>query len=257
MERIFEFVTGIAGSGPTVFNPGEASAVDRGGAPGRVHGAHHATVDHNQRNKDDDGRDQQVEPNQTAARCPAKGEDGQKYRDTHVPKPKMPALELAGRGFTLLEPKVIFKLWGRGSESRGAGLGRRKVGLCRFLTHWFDPISFWLLLRANAKKARARALFGLWPMAFSGIEGCTADKRPAFDGTPVAGLPVSIFGFQGEAGIDDEVHGGLVFKADVNGVVFTGGEYLGVGHRVALYLFKEIEAAGVLAAGGGCFGRGG
>src|SRR5258707_8468102 len=110
MERIFEFVAGIADAGPAVFNPGEASAVDRGGAPGRVHGTHHAAVDHDQPNKDDDGRNQQVEPNPTAARCPAKGEDGQKYRDTHVPKPKMLALKLPSGGFTLLETKGIFEL---------------------------------------------------------------------------------------------------------------------------------------------------
>jgi hypothetical protein len=31
-----------------------------------------------------------------------------------------------------------------------------------------------------------------------------ADQRPAFDGTPVAGLPVGVFGFQDEAGLDGE-----------------------------------------------------
>ena len=60
--------------------------------------------------------------------------------------------------------------------------------------------------------------------AISGIEACTADVRPSFDGTPVASLPVSVVGFQGEAGLDDEMHGGLVLKGDVNAVVFARGE---------------------------------
>ena len=52
-----------------------------------------------------------------------------------------------------------------------------------------------------------------------GTEACAADERPALDGTPVTGLQVGILGAQGEAGIDDKVHDGLVLKVDGDSVV--------------------------------------
>ena len=64
---------------------------------------------------------------------------------------------------------------------------------------------------------------------------------PALDGTPVAGLPVSVVGFQSEARFDDEVHGGLVFKRDVNAVVLAHGEELDVVQGFAFGFFKAVE----------------
>ena len=67
------------------------------------------------------------------------------------------------------------------------------------------------------------------------------DQRPVLDGTPVAGLPVCVFGFQCEAGIDNEVQRGFVLKADVNRMVLAGGEDLDKIHGLAFHLFKAIE----------------
>ena len=72
-----------------------------------------------------------------------------------------------------------------------------------------------------------------------------------FDGLPVAGLPVSVFGFQSKAGVDDEVQGGLVLKADVNGVAVSGGEELDAVHCLAFDLFHAMKGAVGIAADGG------
>ena len=88
------------------------------------------------------------------------------------------------------------------------------------------------------------------PPQCSGIAGLAADERPSLDGTPVAGLPISIIGFKSEAGLDDKVHGGLILKANVNGVILTGGKEFNVVQRLALGFFKAVEVASVIAADG-------
>jgi hypothetical protein len=75
-----------------------------------------------------------------------------------------------------------------------------------------------------------------------------ADQRPALDRTPVACLPVSVVGFQNEAGIDNEVQRGFVLKAHVNRVVLAGGIDLHKINELALDLFKAIERAPPVAA---------
>jgi hypothetical protein len=60
----------------------------------------------------------------------------------------------------------------------------------------------------------------------SGIVRLAADKRPLLNATVVAGLPVRVLGFNREAGLNVEVHNGFILKANVNGVVFTGGKEL-------------------------------
>ena len=49
-----------------------------------------------------------------------------------------------------------------------------------------------------------------------------ADERPSFDAPPVAGLPVRVLGFERKAGLDYEVHGGFILKANGNAVVLAG-----------------------------------
>jgi hypothetical protein len=85
----------------------------------------------------------------------------------------------------------------------------------------------------------------------SGIAGLAADKRPSLDATPVAALPVSVIGFKGEARFDDKVHGGFILKANVNGVILTGGKKFNVVQRLALGFFKAVEAAAFITANGG------
>src|ERR1700740_281383 len=75
-----------------------------------------------------------------------------------------------------------------------------------------------------------------------------ADRRPAFDKTPVVGLPVSIFGFQGEAGIDGEVQRGLVLKADLNRMGLADSEDLDKVDSLAFPLFKAVDRAPTVAA---------
>src|SRR5882672_4811870 len=82
----------------------------------------------------------------------------------------------------------------------------------------------------------------LYPVCFA------VDQRPALDGTPVAAFPVSVFGFQGEAGIDDEVERGFILKADVNRVVLAGGKDLDKINGLAFDLFKAVERASTVTA---------
>src|SRR5262249_31229273 len=85
----------------------------------------------------------------------------------------------------------------------------------------------------------------------SGVEGCTADARPALEGTPVTGFPIGVIGFQGETGVDDHVKGGFVLKAHVYGVVAAGGKEFNEVDGLALELFHAMEAAvGVTANSG-------
>lgn len=74
------------------------------------------------------------------------------------------------------------------------------------------------------------------------------DQRPALDGTPVACLPVGVFGFKDEPGIDDKMQRGFVLKADVNRMVLTGGEDLDKINRLAFDLFKAIERSSTVSA---------
>ena len=75
-----------------------------------------------------------------------------------------------------------------------------------------------------------------------------ADQRPVFDRTPIPGLPVGVFGFQNEAGLDGEVERGLILKADVNRMVPAGSEDLDKVHGLAFDLFKAIERAPAVTA---------
>src|ERR1051326_4437422 len=100
-----------------------------------------------------------------------------------------------------------------------------------------------VLLSLALGKTRAHGL--------SASEGLAADERPAFDGTPVAGLPVSVFDFQDEAGVDDEVECGFILKADVDGVVVARGIDLGGLDDFALKLLHPMHAARRIAADGG------
>src|SRR5262245_33897440 len=79
---------------------------------------------------------------------------------------------------------------------------------------------------------------------------CAADERPAFDATPVARLPVRVSGFDGEAGIDGEVHRGPVGKAHVDHVVVARGVKLDEVDRFASDFFKTMKAAVAIAADG-------
>jgi len=75
-----------------------------------------------------------------------------------------------------------------------------------------------------------------------------ADQRPALDRTPVTGLPVGVFGFQNEPGLDGEVQRGFVLKADVNRMVPAGGENFDKIHGLAFDLFKAIDRAPAVPA---------
>jgi len=102
---------------------------------------------------------------------------------------------------------------------------------------------------------RDRGLILVCPSWFngfsSGTRGGGAENGPALDGLPVAGLPVSVFGFQEKARIDGEMQGGLILKANVNGVGLAGGEELDVVHDLAFHLFHAVDrAAGITADGG-------
>ena len=85
----------------------------------------------------------------------------------------------------------------------------------------------------------------------SGIVRLAADERPLLDATAVAGLPVRVLGFNREAGFNDEVHNGFILKANVNGVVFTGGKELNIVQRFALSFSKAVEVPAGIAADGG------
>jgi hypothetical protein len=82
-------------------------------------------------------------------------------------------------------------------------------------------------------------------------ERCAADQRQAFDETPVAGLAVGILAFQGEAGFNDEVHGGLVLKTHIDRVITTGGENFNHVHGLAGSFRKTIEGTARIATDGG------
>ena len=75
-----------------------------------------------------------------------------------------------------------------------------------------------------------------------------ANQRPTLEGTPVACLPVRIFGFQGETGIDDDVQTGFILKADVNGMVLASGEDLDKIDGLAFDLFKAVKSASTVTA---------
>src|SRR6185369_3576814 len=60
----------------------------------------------------------------------------------------------------------------------------------------------------------------LYPVCFA------VDQRPALDGTPVAGLPVGVFGLQDEPRINDKMQRGFVLEADLNRMGLAGGEDL-------------------------------
>src|SRR6476661_2828507 len=76
----------------------------------------------------------------------------------------------------------------------------------------------------------------------------TVDQRPALYRTPVPCLPVCIFGFQGEPGIDYKMQRRLVLKTDLNCMALAGGENLDKIHRLAFDLLKAVERASTVAA---------
>ncbi len=103
---------------------------------------------------------------------------------------------------------------------------------------------------------------GGWPLRLAATEGvlwslfstesrCAGDERPALDGTPVAGFPVSVFGVQGKAGLDDEVHGGLVVKGDINVVEAIRGKELYVVDGLPLVSSKRWKLLPFIAPDGG------
>ena len=71
---------------------------------------------------------------------------------------------------------------------------------------------------ADQRKSAANVVAFVVRRFLSGSGGGGAESGPALDASPVAGLPVSVFGFQEKAGIDGEVQRGLVLEADVNAV---------------------------------------
>jgi len=77
------------------------------------------------------------------------------------------------------------------------------------------------------------------------------DQRPALERTPIAGPPVSVFGFQDEAGIDDKMQRSFILKADVNGMILACGEDLDKINRLAFDLFKAVERASTVTPDGG------
>src|SRR5262249_9522954 len=85
----------------------------------------------------------------------------------------------------------------------------------------------------------------------SGVEGCTADARPALEGTPVTGFPIRVIGLQGETGVDDDVERSFVLKADGDGVVAAAGKEFNECDGLALELFHAMEAAVGVAANSG------
>ena len=86
-----------------------------------------------------------------------------------------------------------------------------------------------------------------WRSSFYSVR-FAVDQRPAFNGTPVPGFPVGIFGFKGEAGIDYKMQRGFVLKADVNRMVLAGGENLHKIENLAFDLFKAVERASTVSA---------
>ena len=82
-------------------------------------------------------------------------------------------------------------------------------------------------------------------------EGLAADEWPALDGAQVAGLPIRVFGFQDEAGIDDEVENSFVLKADVYRMIVACGVDLGEIDDLAAELFEPVELATLVTADSG------
>ena len=68
------------------------------------------------------------------------------------------------------------------------------------------------------------------------------------DRTPVPGLPIGVFGVQGESRFDGEVQRGLILKAHVNRMGSACSEDLYQIHRLSFDLFKAIERAPAVTA---------
>src|SRR5579864_5802967 len=82
----------------------------------------------------------------------------------------------------------------------------------------------------------------------SGIVWLAANERPALDATPIAGLPVRVFGAEREAGLDNKVHAGFILKANGNAVILASGKEFNVVQRFAAGFFKAVEVAAFVAA---------
>jgi hypothetical protein len=131
MEGVLELVAGFAASGPAVFHPRQAAAIDGHRAFGLRHGAHYFPMSYHEADEQEDQRPQPKEGRMTGlSDGPAKSYDPDEDGNARVAQPEMPALE-EGRGrFTLLQTAMIFKhrfgmqgpgLWGRLLD-RGFGL---------------------------------------------------------------------------------------------------------------------------------------
>src|SRR5262245_32447971 len=68
------------------------------------------------------------------------------------------------------------------------------------------------------------------------------DQRPSVDGTPVASLPIGMFGIDCKTGFDHETQRGPVLEADIQAVELARREKLDEVHDLALYLVETIEA---------------
>src|SRR6185312_16079699 len=101
-------------------------------------------------------------------------------------------------------------------------------------------------------EAKERTGAPLWPGFFlSGACGGGAKSGPALNASPVAGLPVGVFGLQEKAGIDGEVQRSFVLKANVDGVGLAGGVELDAVHDLAFHLFHVVDRASGITADGG------
>lgn len=99
--------------------------------------------------------------------------------------------------------------------------------------------------------APTRPLFPFTPYGSNQESRCAANERPAFDAASIARLPVRVSRFNGEAGINGEVHRGLVCEAHFDHMVVAGGVELDEVDRFPSDLFKTMKAAIAIAADGG------
>ena len=79
------------------------------------------------------------------------------------------------------------------------------------------------------------ALWVCWGQLFF-----TADRLPGADDALVAGFPVRIIGFQGEACLEGKIQAGLVLKVDADVVIIRTGGKLHVFNQLAVSL-REVK----------------
>src|SRR5471030_1461560 len=106
MERVLEFFAGLAASGPAVFDSCQPAAIESPGAFGQGHCAHYTSVRYDKANEYDDQRKQPIERGPGFAGYPTTRDDPNEHGNANVAQPKMLALELRRRRFTLLQPAL-------------------------------------------------------------------------------------------------------------------------------------------------------